>query len=152
MEVTNNSLPSELFRVVDANLNRLKEGIRVIEDIARYVHNDKNLSTSLKKLRHQCRIEPLEALLASRDSINDVLRPTMQSEMNRTDLRSILVANYKRGQESSRVLEELYKIVEPNLSERFKHIRYELYTLEKENLLKTDATHQNEQVRFSGKD
>jgi thiamine-phosphate pyrophosphorylase len=121
--------------VVDANLNRLKEGIRVIEDIARYVHNDKNLSTSLKQLRHQCRVEPLEDLLASRDSINDVLRPTMQSEMNRTDLRSILVANYKRGQESSRVLEELYKIVNPALSETFKHIRYELYTLEKNNLL-----------------
>ena len=132
---TKSPLPSELLRVVDANLNRLKEGIRVIEDIARYVHNDKNLATSLKHLRHQCRIEPLEALLESRDSVNDVLRPTMQSEMNRTDLRSILVANYKRGQESSRVLEELYKIIEPSLSETFKHIRYELYTLEKKNLL-----------------
>lgn len=130
-----NSLPPELLRVVDANLNRLKEGIRVIEDIARYVHNDKELSTSLKILRHQCRIEPLEALLASRDSVNDVLRPTMQSEMNRTDLRSIMIANYKRGQESARVLEELYKIVEPGLSERFKNIRYELYTLEKKNLV-----------------
>ena len=138
--------------MVDANLNRLKEGIRVIEDIARYVHNDKNLATSLKQLRHQCRIEPLETLLASRDSINDVLRPTMQSEMNRTDLRSILVANYKRGQESSRVLEELYKIIEPEMSENFKQIRYELYTLEKENLLNTNLTHQNEHVRFSGKD
>jgi thiamine-phosphate pyrophosphorylase len=130
-----NILPSELLRVVDANLNRLKEGIRVIEDIARYVHNDKELASKLKNLRHLCRIEPLEELLASRDSVNDVLRPTMQSEMNRTDLRSILIANYKRAQESSRVLEELYKIVEPALSEQFKHIRYELYTLEKKNLL-----------------
>jgi thiamine-phosphate pyrophosphorylase len=130
-----NILPPELLRVVDANLNRLKEGIRVIEDIARYVHNDKELASKLKNLRHLCRIEPLEELLASRDSVNDVLRPTMQSEMNRTDLRSILIANYKRAQESSRVLEELYKIVEPALSEQFKHIRYELYTLEKKNLL-----------------
>ncbi|MDD5716897.1 MAG: thiamine-phosphate pyrophosphorylase [Sulfuricurvum sp.] len=130
-----NPFPPELLRVVDANLNRLKEGIRVIEDIARYVHNDRELSSSLKYLRHQCRIEPLEELLATRDSINDVLRPTMQSEMNRTDLRSILIANYKRAQESSRVLEEIYKIVEPSLSERFKQIRYELYTLEKKNLL-----------------
>ena len=130
-----NLLPPELLRVVDANLNRIKEGIRVIEDIARYVHNDKELATALKNLRHLCRIEPLEALLASRDSINDVLRPTMQSEMNRTDLSSILIANYKRAQESSRVLEELYKIVEPSMSEQFKHIRYELYALEKKNLL-----------------
>lgn len=130
-----NTLPPELFRVADANLNRLKEGIRVIEDIARYVHNDKELASSLKALRHQCRIEPLEALLQSRDSVNDVLRPTMQSEMNRSDLRSIVIANYKRGQESSRVLEELFKIVDGELSERFKHIRYELYTLEKKNLI-----------------
>lgn len=132
--MTNNPLPPELLRVVDANLNRLKEGIRVIEDIARYVHNDKELSTALKNLRHLCRIEPLEELLASRDSVNDVLRPTMQSEMNRTDLRSIVIANYKRSQESSRVLEEMYKIVDSALSERFKNIRYELYMLEKKNL------------------
>lgn len=130
-----NPLPPELLRVVDANLNRLKEGIRVIEDIARYVHNDKELASSLKNLRHRCRIEPIETLLASRDSINDVLRPTTPSELNRTDLRSILIANYKRGQESSRVLEELYKIIEPALSEQFKQIRYELYTIEKKNLL-----------------
>ncbi len=133
--MTNNLFPPELLRVADANLNRLKEGIRVIEDIARYVHNDRELSTALKNLRHQCRVEPLEALLASRDSVNDVLRPTMQSEMNRTDLRSIVIANYKRAQESARVLEELYKIAEPLLSERFKTIRYELYTLEKRNLI-----------------
>jgi hypothetical protein len=133
--MTSNSLPPELLRVVDANINRLKEGVRVIEDIARYVHNDKELSTSLKNLRHLCRIEHLEALLASRDSVNDVLRPTMQSEMNRTNLLSIIIANYKRAQESSRVLEELYKIVEPALSEQFKTIRYELYTLEKKNVL-----------------
>jgi thiamine-phosphate pyrophosphorylase len=136
-----NTLPPELLRVVDANLNRLKEGIRVIEDIARYVHNDKEIATSLKNLRHQCKIEPLEELLTSRDSVNDVLRPTMQSEMNRTDIRSIVIANYKRGQESSRVLEELYKIVEPSLSERFKNIRYELYTLEKKNLLDSNESH-----------
>lgn len=127
--------PPELLRVIDANLNRLKEGIRVIEDVARYVHNDKELATSLKTLRHLCRIEPIESLLASRDSVNDVLRPTVQSEMNRSDLRSIVIANYKRGQESSRVLEELYKIVDGEISERFKQIRYELYTLEKKNLL-----------------
>ena len=133
--MTTNHLPSQLLRVVDANLNRLKEGIRVIEDIARYVHNDKTIASQLKSLRHQCRIEPLNELLSSRDSVNDILRPTIQSEMNRTDLKSIVVANYKRAQESSRVLEEMYKIISPDLSETFKHIRYELYTLEKENLL-----------------
>jgi thiamine-phosphate pyrophosphorylase len=55
--------------------------------------------------------------------------------MNRTDLKSIVIANYKRAQESSRVLEEVYKIINPQLSETFKYMRYELYTLEKENVL-----------------
>ncbi|MBU1642995.1 thiamine-phosphate pyrophosphorylase [bacterium] len=126
-----------LYRVIDANLNRLKEGVRVIEDIARYVNNDRELATKLKELRHQSRIDDLQNLLNSRDSINDVLRPTVSSEMNRDSLEDIIIANYKRAQESSRVLEELYKIVQPELSENFKSLRYALYQLEKENLTKT---------------
>ncbi|MBE0499781.1 MAG: thiamine-phosphate pyrophosphorylase [Campylobacterales bacterium] len=124
-----------LFRVIDANINRLKEGIRVIEDMARYVHNDKALSTRLKTLRHLCKIDDIQPLLASRDSQNDVLRPTMPSEMQRVSIESIVIANFKRAQESSRVLEEIYKVVDPLLSENFKNIRYELYTLEKETLV-----------------
>jgi len=128
------SFDPALYRVIDANLNRLKEGIRVIEDIARYVNNDKVLASRLKELRHQSRIDDLQKLLNSRDSLNDVLRPTVTSEMNRDSLESIIIANYKRAQESSRVLEELYKIVDPALSENFKSLRYALYQLEKENL------------------
>ena len=138
MATTSNPLSPDLFRVIDANLNRLKEGIRVIEDIARYLDNDKELASKLKALRHQSKIADLQNLLASRDSVNDVLRPTVESEMNRSDLESIVVANYKRAQESSRVLEEMYKIVDPELSENFKSVRYALYTLEKENLLKSE--------------
>ncbi len=125
-----------LYRVIDANLNRLKEGVRVIEDIARYVNNNRDLASKLKELRHQSRIDDLQNLLESRDSVNDVLRPTVTSEMNRDSLKSIIIANYKRAQESSRVLEEMYKIVDPTLSENFKSLRYALYQLEKENLLK----------------
>jgi thiamine-phosphate pyrophosphorylase len=126
---------SSLLRVIDANLNRLKEGIRVIEDMARYADNDKALSGRLKALRHLAKIEEIHALLESRDAQNDVLRPTIESEMERSSIESIIIANYKRAQESSRVLEEIYKIVDPSLSERFKTIRYELYTLEKQNLV-----------------
>jgi len=129
-------LDNSLYRVIDANLNRLKEGVRVIEDIARYINNDKALASKLKEIRHQSRIDDLQNLLSSRDSVNDVLRPTVTSEMNRDSLESIIIANYKRAQESSRVLEEMYKIVDPALSENFKSLRYALYQLEKENLLK----------------
>ena len=128
----------DLYRVIDANLNRLKEGIRVIEDVARYLQNDTPLASRLKTLRHDSRIDDLPNLLRARDSLNDVLRPTVQSEMKRDTLESILVANYKRAQESSRVLEEMYKVVDPSLSENFKTIRYTLYSLEKEHLLSSE--------------
>ena len=129
---TKNDLTPEIYRVLDANLNRLKEGIRVVEDLLRYLHNNKELSQKLKHLRHLAVYEDIDALLKHRDSINDVLRPTMDSEMQREGLKSIVIANFKRAQESSRVLEELFKLHSNKESEKFKHIRYELYDLEKD--------------------
>ncbi len=132
--MTNNQLSPDLYRVVDANLNRLKEGIRVVEDIMRYKNNDKTISHKLKNLRHTANVQESLELIKYRDSINDVLRQTIKSEMNRTDLNDIILANFKRAQESARVLEELYKLHSAEYSENFKYIRYELYTLEKEIL------------------
>ena len=128
-------LSPELYRVIDANLNRLKEGIRVVEDIMRYRDNNKTLSKKLKDLRHKSRVDETRELLKYRDSINDVLRASSKSELSRSDTLSILIANFKRAQESARVLEELYKLENIIYSENFKYIRYELYNLEKEIIL-----------------
>jgi hypothetical protein len=123
------------LRLIDANLNRLREGIRVVEDIFRYIHNDKQTASKLKNIRHLSRIECYEDLLESRDIINDVLKGSTSSEQSREDLHSILIANFKRAQESARVLEEFGKLISQEVGENFKHIRYELYDLEK-SLLK----------------
>ena len=130
-----NLLSPEIYRVIDANLNRLKEGIRVVEDIMRYRDNNKELSSKLKSLRHKARINETVQLLKNRDSINDVLRTSTKSEQNRTDITSILSANFKRAEESARVLEEIFKLADIEQSENFKTIRYELYNLEKEIIL-----------------
>jgi len=124
-------MTKENLRLLDANLNRLREGIRVVEDIYRYIFNDKGIATKLKNLRHNARITLYEDLLKSRDIENDVLRVSIKSEQNRTDVKSILIANFKRAQESSRVLEEFGKLIDLKTSENFKSIRYELYQLEK---------------------
>ena len=130
-----NSLSPEIYRVVDANLNRLKEGIRVVEDIMRYRDNNKELSSQLKSLRHKARIDETKELLKNRDSINDVLRTSTKSEQTRSDIVNILTANFKRAEESARVLEEIFKLEDITQSETFKTIRYELYNLEKEIIL-----------------
>lgn len=118
------------LRLIDANLNRLREGIRVVEDIFRYVYNNKEVATKLKNLRHLARTQNYYQLLETRDVKNDVLRESIKSEQNRDNLNSILIANFKRAQESARVLEEFTKLTSIKDSENFKYIRYELYNLE----------------------
>lgn len=123
-------LDQKTYRLLDANLNRLREGIRVVEDIFRYVYDNKEVSTKLKSLRHLSRLENYTEILKTRDIQNDVLKESIMSEQNRTDLYSILIANFKRAQESARVLEEFSKLISVKDSENFKYIRYELYHLE----------------------
>ncbi|MEW6552021.1 MAG: thiamine-phosphate pyrophosphorylase [Arcobacteraceae bacterium] len=118
------------LRILDANLNRLREGIRVVEDIFRYIYNDSQTASKLKELRHLSRIDLYKDLLSSRDIKNDVLKSTTKSESIREDINSILIANFKRAQESARVLEEFTKMISGEISDKFKHIRYELYDLE----------------------
>ena len=118
------------LRILDANLNRLREGIRVVEDIFRYIYNDSTTASKLKELRHLSRIDLYDDLLSSRDIKNDVLKSTTKSESTRVDINSILMGNFKRAQESARVLEEFTKMLSGDISSKFKHIRYELYDLE----------------------
>jgi len=136
--VTNNtelSAPSpKVFRLIDANLNRLREGIRVSEDIVRFLHDDKTVAYTLKNLRHKAKAQNYKEYLSHRDIIGDVLKNSTKSEQSRSDIEAVLIANIKRAQESARVLEECFKIFSINESENFKAIRYELYDIEKQLL------------------
>ena len=58
-----NQIPDSTLRILDANLNRLREGIRVIEDILRYGFNHKDFALQLKNLRHRCKINNFESFL-----------------------------------------------------------------------------------------
>ena len=129
------TIEPKLFRLVDANLNRLKEGIRVIEDINRYLYDNQAVASKLKGLRHLATVGNYLHILPHRDIENDVLKTSTETEMQREDIKSLLLANYKRVQEAARVLEESFKLIDPKKSEDFKTIRYDLYALEKENLL-----------------
>jgi len=129
--VTKNNNSNSLLRVIDANINRYKEGIRVVEDIYRYIYNDKDIASKLKALRHINIPINMKELLSARDSINDVLKSSTKSEQNRENLENIIIANIKRAEESARVLEELFKLINIETSELFKTNRYSLYNIEK---------------------
>jgi len=128
---TENEQTVRVERLIDANLNRLKEGIRVIEDINRYIRDDKALALRLKSLRHRMQKAYSTSRLKYRDIENDILKESIESELERSSLKDIAIANFSRAEESSRVLEESFKLFDQSMSELFKSIRYELYAIEK---------------------
>ncbi|HLB27982.1 MAG TPA: hypothetical protein VJK47_02095 [Dehalococcoidales bacterium] len=134
---------SKILRIIDANFNRISEGLRLLEEIARMLLDDAGLTQQLKSLRHgiiRGDISFQQKLLQSRDSAGDVgIDIEVAGEEKGKELPIVLVANAKRVQESLRVLEELSKVpgVPPELeSEKFKHARFKLYTIEQELMAK----------------
>ncbi len=137
----------ELYRTIDANINRLREGLRVIEDILRYQYNAAGLLPRIKDLRHS--VADIDKLtfrgrISYRDALNDEGFDIVGSnESERTDTQDLLRANFLRCQEASRVLEELLKVkrYEKDLFQRLKKIRYSLYELEREVFLHFGDSH-----------
>ncbi len=131
---------NSLHRILDANLNRAKEGLRVCEDICRYMWNDKGLTRSLKNFRHDLTkiVGALTILtaVAQRNIGSDVGRGTSISESTRRDLPAVFWANAQRVKESLRVLEEITKITDGRMAQRIKALRYKFYALEQKALKK----------------
>jgi len=126
-----------LYRALDANCNRVREGLRVAEDAARFVLDDPQLLNRLKRLRHA--VTQAEKILfvsaasrvSSRDVSKDLGRGTSEkAEKKRVSLEDLMRANLKRAQEGLRSLEEFSKLVGSPVSVRFKKIRYECYQVE----------------------
>jgi thiamine-phosphate pyrophosphorylase len=119
-------------RVLDANLNRAREGLRVLEDTARFVWNSPGLFRSLRDMRHELDRVTRAAyprLVEARDSVRD--RGRTAPETGRRDWAGLVVSNFRRSQEALRVLEEYGKVISPGAATRFKKIRFELYSAEK---------------------
>jgi thiamine-phosphate pyrophosphorylase len=128
---------SPAIRIVDANINRLAEGLRMLEEIARLALDDADLTSRLKALRHELIRADLPfnlALLQSRNSTADVgAALEVSGESRQKEMPLIVIANSRRAQESLRVLEETAKLPELATkmdSNQFKNARFELYTIE----------------------
>ncbi len=126
-----------MLRIVDANLNRLSEGLRVLEDITRFILDDPNLSEKLKTLRHD--ILPRdpqfqEKLLNARQAGEDVgAFIDTNDEGTRSNHIELVTANAHRVQQSLRVLEEFAKLADQDFSldwNKLQHARFSIYELE----------------------
>lgn len=136
-----------ILRILDANLNRLQEGIRVVEDIFRYVYDNKEITYTLKQMRHKAILQHTDLLLQARDVECDIAKGSIDTEIERLDLAAILHANFHRICESARVLEECLKLKECQKfgkSQTFKSLRYEAYNLHViANKIITDSIHKH---------
>lgn len=123
-------------RIIDANINRAKEGLRVCEEITRFLLNSRSLTTEFKELRHGINsiIQGADFFsnpIKHRDSLRDTGMNIYGQELKRSGCRDIFFANIQRVKESVRVLEEFSKLKKASLALGFKRIRYRIYTLEK---------------------
>ena len=124
-----------VIRIIDANANRCAEGLRVVEEVARFSTRDAALTESLKEIRHEVR-RAAERLagdaLEHRDSDGDVgRRSATASELTRGSLASVTRANFARAEEALRVLEEFGKLVAADGARTFKSLRFALYSMER---------------------
>ena len=126
-----------VLRIIDANLNRCREGLRVVEDSLRFVLNDGSFYKKVRGIRHdvdKILRDSYGELIKERDSSNDSGR--QMPELSKKELAGVIVANFKRAQESLRVLEEYSKTFSPEASADFKKQRYAAYSAEKSVYLK----------------
>lgn len=130
-------MDKKFIRILDTNINRCKEGLRVVEDSIRFVFCDEILYKKIRKIRHSASsylADHYEQMLSARDSIKDAGKTA--KEASRTDLKNIIIANFKRAEESLRVLEEYSKIIDFDIALKYKSLRYEVYNIEKKFFLK----------------
>jgi thiamine-phosphate pyrophosphorylase len=141
------------YRIIDANFNRAREALRVIEDYCRFSLNCAGLSGRAKQMRHllSSAIAQLNAgqLLASRDTPGDVgVGQTIENAIGRTDLKDSLTAACKRLPEALRVLAEALRSDERAIADQMERLRYTGYSLEKDIALFADAQGRFGKVRL----
>ncbi|KSV16415.1 thiamine-phosphate pyrophosphorylase [Dehalococcoides mccartyi] len=127
----------KLWRIVDVNQNRLSEGLRILEEIARLYLEDETLILRLKNLRHSLTLQDITSnsrLLFSRQADTDIGAQLETADQSKPEtLFSLVSANAKRAEQSLRVLEEFAGLPETGLdASLYSRGRFELYTLEKD--------------------
>jgi thiamine-phosphate pyrophosphorylase len=124
-----------LYRILDANLDRVREGLRIIEEWCRFGLNQADLVETCKNLRQETARWHHPKLRSARNTAEDPgTGLTHPQEAERSNLQQVLQANFCRVQEALRVLEEYGKLYDGSMAASFKQMRYQVYRLESQLL------------------
>jgi thiamine-phosphate pyrophosphorylase len=128
-------MQTAIYRILDANLDRAREGLRIIEEWCRFGLNSQKLAAECKNMRQELAKWHSPEMRASRNTSNDTgTALTHPQEEQRSNIQQLLQANLCRVQEALRVIEEYGKLLNPEMGAGFKQMRYQVYILES-NLL-----------------
>ncbi|MEA5569885.1 thiamine phosphate synthase [Calothrix sp. UHCC 0171] len=120
-----------VYRILDANLDRAREGLRILEEWCRFGLNNAPLANECKQLRQDIATWHSADLRAARDTQGDTgTELSHPNEEQRSGIKALLLANFCRVQEALRVLEEYSKLYNPDMGKACKQMRYRVYTLE----------------------
>jgi thiamine-phosphate pyrophosphorylase len=121
----------KILRILDANLDRAREGLRIVEEWCRFGLDNVKLARECKDLRQQLAALHTPDLRAARNTVGDVgTQLTHLQEEQRENVDRLLIANLCRIQEALRVLEEYGKLYNRQMSASCKQMRYRVYSLE----------------------
>ncbi len=121
----------DLYRILDANLDRAREGLRIIEEWCRFGLNNASLAEECKNIRQELAQLHHWEIRQARNTPKDVgTELSHPQEEVRDSIDSILQANLCRTQEALRVLEEYGKLYHPQMGAICKKMRYRVYALE----------------------
>ncbi len=127
----NNVVDGKILRVMDANFNRLRDGLRVIEDTIRFVYEN-NLYVEIRNLRRNLyKIIDLGYISQIRSRSVETDKGKNSKQSKHKNLRSLLMSNFSRCSESLRVLEEYSRLTSPKVTAKIKSVRFKLYKIEK---------------------
>jgi thiamine-phosphate pyrophosphorylase len=122
-----------VYRILDANANRAVEGLRVVEDFARFALEDRAIAEEAKAIRHAiCTLlAPRDdQLLVGRDVAHDVgTEIAAAGEYQRDTIACVAKASGRRVEQALRCLEEYSKLECAEWGRQFEALRYRAYIL-----------------------
>ena len=125
------SIQPAVWRILDANFDRAREGLRIIEEWCRFALNDTAMANECKQMRQELGMWHTPQIRSARDTTGDVgTALSHPREEQRTGIEQLLQANFCRVQEALRVLEEYGKLQSSSMSSGCKQMRYRVYSLE----------------------
>ncbi|MCM8765055.1 MAG: thiamine phosphate synthase [Candidatus Omnitrophica bacterium] len=127
----------DILRIIDANFNRVREAIRVVEDILRFSETSAQITSKLREIRHLFTSSYIKHFGFSAIIFRNVRKDAGKNNTPHPaqDARQIMIRNFLRAEEGLRCIEECSRIAKPSSTESWQKLRFAIYQIEQQALI-----------------